>query len=1009
MNTGRTVDTRGRHLLRVGFVLVTLFTAGLVTSGVVAGAGPLAVLSDSTSNETTTDSGTTATESTTADEETTSDETTTESTTTEPQTTESTPAPSGPPTIASDKDDYAPGALVTLAGTNWHSGETVRITVNDDVGQSWNRNIDVTANASGEIADQFNLPDWFVATYYVVATGATSGIATTSFTDGNVLVRTSGPTVAFSWKKYNTNTTCSGTPDSTGSTTTGTSSVNILGSGGVDVGMSLEITAPGTASGQDFDEWTSQGTTAGFPKSDNPLCWVGISGNRTLTANYVTPQSFNVTFAQAGIGTDTGTNTVLTVGATVYSRSQLPVTLSFPSGTGVTYAYSSPVAATAEKRYVLSSVTGPASPFTVSAATTVTGNYATQFQLSLATNPSAVDISSISGAIDGDWFSSGTVVNLTGATPVLFNSGDSRYVFSSWSGDATGSANPVAVTMNAPRSVTANYATEHKLTLSTSPGAVALSNISGGSNGTFYDAGTVLNLQAATPVAIDASSRYRFDSWSGDATGSSTPVAVTMSAPRSVTANYVVQYKLTLATDPAAVGVSNISGGSNGTFYDAGTVLNLQATDPVPLAAGSRWRFDQWSGDASGTANPVSLTMDAAKSVTAEYVKQFQVTFTQSGIGGDTGANTVGTIGGSPKTAGDLPLTDWFDDGTSWSFEALVQTDPASGKRYRLTSAASGTIAAAGTITGSYVPQFRLDLATDPPAVGIANISGAADGSWHDTGTTVNLTATSPVAIDATSRYRFDHWSGGASGTSNPVAVVMNAHKVVTANYVVQYLLSFNQSGITAVTGSNTVVTIDGAAKSKAALPFDKWYDTGASAVYTYSSPVFTFPASATQFELTGVTGPTSPITVGGPATITGNYAVNVFTIEYLNPLEQTTDGSVINTGKNGRVIPVKIELYQDGVKLGPTTTPGDVTMRVVGASCSPSTATDPVEEYADAGNSNGGTNLFRWASDGLIYNLDTKALGLITGKCYRLDVYIGGTGAIYASASTYALFKPVK
>ena len=46
---------------------------------------------------------------------------------------------------------------------------------------------------------------------------------------------------------------------------------------------------------------------------------------------------------------------------------------------------------------------------------------------------------------------------------------------------------------------------------------------------------------------------------------------------------------------------------------------------------------------------------------------------------------------------------------------------------------------------------------------------------------------------------------------------------------------------------------------------------------------------------------------------------------------------------------------------------------------------------------------------DGLIYNLDTTALGLIVGQCYRLDVYIGGTSAIRASASIYALFKPVK
>jgi len=99
---------------------------------------------------------------------------------------------------------------------------------------------------------------------------------------------------------------------------------------------------------------------------------------------------------------------------------------------------------------------------------------------------------------------------------------------------------------------------------------------------------------------------------------------------------------------------------------------------------------------------------------------------------------------------------------------------------------------------------------------------------------------------------------------------------------------------------------------------------------------------------------------------------------------------------------------FKDGVKQDPSTVGGDVTIKVVGAACD-TTQDDPVEEYADAGSSNGNTNLFRWASDGWIYNLETTALGLQVGKCYRLDVYIGGASAIRASSSTYALFKPVK
>jgi Fe-S cluster assembly iron-binding protein IscA len=93
------------------------------------------------------------------------------------------PTPSGPPTIASDKDDYPAGATVILTGTNWQPGEPVRINVNDTIGQTWKRDVTVTADSSGNVRDVFTLPTYFVSDYDVVATGASSGVATTTFTD----------------------------------------------------------------------------------------------------------------------------------------------------------------------------------------------------------------------------------------------------------------------------------------------------------------------------------------------------------------------------------------------------------------------------------------------------------------------------------------------------------------------------------------------------------------------------------------------------------------------------------------------------------------------------------------------------------------------------------------------------------------------------------------------------------------------------------------------------------
>jgi len=55
------------------------------------------------------------------------------------------------PWIASEMPDYAPGSAVNLMGGSWQPGESVHINVNDNDGQTWVRNADVTADANGDI------------------------------------------------------------------------------------------------------------------------------------------------------------------------------------------------------------------------------------------------------------------------------------------------------------------------------------------------------------------------------------------------------------------------------------------------------------------------------------------------------------------------------------------------------------------------------------------------------------------------------------------------------------------------------------------------------------------------------------------------------------------------------------------------------------------------------------------------------------------------------------------
>jgi VCBS repeat-containing protein len=208
------------------------------------------------------------------------------------------------PTIQSDKADYSSGELVTLTGSNWQPGESVNIVVNDDAGQTWNRNVNVTADQSGNISDSFNLPDWFVATYSVKATGASGAIATTSFTDGQVKVETvgtGGASAPISWVRYS-NTTCTpGTNDanvidsgSFNAVTTGNGTTIQDASGNMNLtsSQSLKLTA-GSVSGFAFSSWSPSAdfTTGSFTSTSNPGCLKGNNGALNTDVNYAVNQA----------------------------------------------------------------------------------------------------------------------------------------------------------------------------------------------------------------------------------------------------------------------------------------------------------------------------------------------------------------------------------------------------------------------------------------------------------------------------------------------------------------------------------------------------------------------------------------------------------------------------------------------------------------------------------------------------------------------------------------------
>lgn len=70
-----------------------------------------------------------------------------------------------------------------------------------------------------------------------------------------------------------------------------------------------------------------------------------------------------------------------------------------------------------------------------------------------------------------------------------------------------------------------------------------------------------------------------------------------------------VQYKLTIST----IGRGSVQREPSATYYDAGTVVTLLAV-PHPTA-----EFEHWSGDVTGSSNPITVVMDGNKSITANF------------------------------------------------------------------------------------------------------------------------------------------------------------------------------------------------------------------------------------------------------------------------------------------------------------------------------------------------------------------------------------------------------
>ena len=176
------------------------------------------------------------------------------------------------------------------------------------------------------------------------------------------------------------------------------------------------------------------------------------------------------------------------------------------------------------------------------------------------------------------------------------------------------------------------------------------------------------------------------------------------------------------------------------------------------------WTFLQWLGDATGTNPVATVGMSRNRCVQAVFGTSLSHTVVGSG-----------SVARSPAAA-------WQPHGTTVRLTAV----PAAGNYFALWGNAAGgtnnplafTVTNANpTVTAVFAALPANQHALTVVADGFGQVTRSPGANRYGTGASVTLTATPDAGQN------FVSWSGDAGGTQNPLTVVMNSSRVVTANF----------------------------------------------------------------------------------------------------------------------------------------------------------------------------------------------------------------------------------
>ncbi|HEY3421490.1 MAG TPA: leucine-rich repeat protein [Methanomassiliicoccales archaeon] len=629
----------------------------------------------------------------------------------------------------------------------------------------------------------------------------------------------------------------------------GTTSVGGIFEEGAQV--TITATAPTANSGENYvwSGWTGTGTGS---YSGTDLTRV-ITVNADITEQAVWTKQYWVTVSSNPV---TGGTTVPTAGPQWIDAGPLSIQASTSAG----YSFSSwsstgPITFNDQSSSTVATVSGPG---TITAGFTVNS-----VEITITSTPTGagyvlVDGNPIVTPWTGSWVP-GEKHDLVATDSIGANE---QYLFLSWS-DTGARAHQYTMPMLSD-TITASFNHQYLVTMNASFGTTTPSI------GThWYDAGTVLTIDATAPVA-SGGSQYVWKGWTGTGTGSYSGIDrptsnVVVNGPITETAGFTKQYQVTFAVSPAGGGTITPAPGTQ--WIDAGP-LSIQAT---PSAG---YNFSSWSnndglttfGDSQRSSTTTNIVGPVI--ITANFGPlPVSVTIRSSGSAA-TGYVLVDGVGIT------TPKSFVWTPGTNHTLEAVGNVSAGTGERYSFGSWSDGgarshsylVTTSPATVTASFSHQFALTMnangGTTTPGAGIL---------WVNASSKVTLNATAPPA-NAGSQYSWKGWTGTGSGSYTGAsqlatnAVTMNGPITETAIWGLQYAVNISTNfGVTSP------------------LAGISWFDAGSTITLTATAPaaganeryLFNGWVGSGVIAYNGMDNPaTNAVTVNGPINQTASWTL---------------------------------------------------------------------------------------------------------------------------------------